>query len=215
MRIGLFGGTFNPIHFGHLRAAEEVFDGFDMHHLYFIPSALPPHKDWEKVASAADRLEMTKLALTDHPGFLLSDAELQRCGPSFTIDTVNEFKDRLGADTEIYLVMGMDAFLEIDTWKSYRQLLALLPIVVMTRPCSAEKKHMSEFIRSKISASYRFSEAEGAYLQDQLPQIFLFDISMLDISGTKIRHLVKQGCSIRFLVPPQVEAYIFERGIYT
>ena len=92
MRIGLFGGTFNPIHYGHLRAAKEVCEGFELEKLYFIPSALPPHKDIQEVVSAVDRLEMTRLAIADNPEFILSDVELKRPGLSYTIDTVKHFQ---------------------------------------------------------------------------------------------------------------------------
>jgi len=220
MRIGLFGGTFNPVHFGHLRAAKEVCEGFDLQNLYFIPSALPPHKDIQDVASVVDRLEMTRLAITGNPEFILSDVELKRPGLSYTIDTVKHVKKSLNTNVTIFLVMGVDAFIEIDTWKSFKQLFQMLPMIIMTRPLpdgrphSLEWENMTAFIQEKISSAYQFSAKDGCYRHDRYQPVYRFNISMLDISGTKIRKQVQQGQSIRFLVPESVEKYIYERGIY-
>jgi nicotinate-nucleotide adenylyltransferase len=220
MRIGLFGGTFNPVHHGHLRAAKEVCEGFSLEKLYFIPSALPPHKDIQEVVSVVDRLEMTRLAVAGNPEFILSEVELKRPGLSYTIDTVRHFKKNLNTRAELFLVMGADAFLDIDTWKSFKQLFRILPMIIMTRPLpdgrsnGLEWKNMTTFIKDKISPSYQFSEKDGCYRHDRHHPVYRFNISMLDISGTKIRKLIKQGRSIRFLVPENVETYIQERGIY-
>ena len=125
MRFGLFGGTYNPVHIGHLRAALEVKEGFSLDEVFLIPAALPPHKMPGEVADADDRLHMLSLALEDAPGLTISDVELKRSGPSYTIDTVQHFKRNAPDQFQIYLIMGMDAFLEIDTWKSYDELLLL------------------------------------------------------------------------------------------
>jgi len=220
MRIGLFGGTFNPVHYGHLRAAKEVCEGFNLKNLYFIPSALPPHKDIKDVASAVDRIEMTRMAVADNPEFILSDVELKRPGLSYTIDTVKHFQEIQSAKTELFLIMGVDAFLEIDTWKSFEQLFRMLPMIIMTRPLpdgrphSLEWKNMTEFMHKKISSAYHFSEKDSCYRHEQHYPVYRFNISMLDISGTNIRKRIQQGQSIRFLVPENVENYIYERGIY-
>ncbi len=220
MQIGLFGGTFNPIHYGHLRAAKEVCQGFDLEQLYFIPSALPPHKNNQEVVSVVDRLEMTRLAITGNPEFILSDVELKRPGLSYTIDTVKHFKKSLNTKVDLFLVMGVDAFMEIDTWKSFKQLFQILPMIIMTRPLpdgrphSLEWENMTAFIQEKISRSYQFSVKDGCYYHNRHHPVYRYNISMLEISGTKIRKQVQQGQSIRFLVPESVENYIYERGIY-
>ncbi len=220
MRVGLFGGTFNPIHHGHLRAAVEIQERFCLQKLYLIPAALPPHKDLKNVISATDRIEMTRLAIQDYPDFILSDVELKRTGPSYTVDTVQAFQNHLDPGSKPFLIMGLDAFLEIDTWKSYKQLVQLLPIIVMARPLREEAatsrpwSAMSKIIHTRISDAYQLSEDKRSYLHDRYQPIYRQSISMLDISATKIRHLVRQKRSIRYLVPQSVENYILKQGIY-
>ena len=220
MRIGLFGGTFNPIHHGHLRAALEIQEGFRLKKLYLIPAALPPHKDMKEVVSAADRIEMTRLAIQNRPDFILSDVELKRTGPSYTVDTVQHFQDELAPGSDLFLIMGLDAFLEIDTWKSYKRLLQMLPVIVMTRTVQDRLSTttgwsaMTDLINTKISDGYQFVQERGCYQHDHYQPIYRHTISLLDISGTKIRRLVRQKRSIRFLVPQRVENYILEQEIY-
>lgn len=220
MRIGLYGGTFNPIHNGHIRAAMEVLNGFKLEKLVFIPSAQPPHKTLKGIASVTDRIDMTRLAIRDYPQFSLSEVEVTRTGPSYTIDTVIHFKKKYPQEAALYLIMGIDAFLEIDTWKSYKELVKLIPIVVMTRPPSngetKSDKHqdMTVFIEKTISGSYQFHQKTNRYLDDHLYPIYRFSTSMFDISSTQIRHLVQKGNSIRSLVPQPVEEFIYERGLY-
>ncbi len=221
MRIGLFGGTFNPIHHGHLRAAVEIQASFRLQKLYLIPAALPPHKDLKSVISATDRIEMTRLAIQNYPEFILSDVELKRAGPSYTVDTVQQFQNHLEPGNDLFLIMGLDAFLEIDTWKSYKRLVQMLPIIVMARPIRKNAATrtgwtaMAELIHTQISGSYQFSNEKKCYLHDRYQPIHRHPISMLDISATKIRRLVRQKRSIRFLVPQSVENYILKQGIYT
>jgi nicotinate-nucleotide adenylyltransferase len=119
MKIGLFGGTFDPIHFGHLRSALEVREACGLERVVLIPAAVPPHKGWGAMAAAADRLQMIELAVAGAPGLAVSDVELRRAGPSYTIDTIRDFQGEIPGG-EIALIVGLDAFLEIDTWKSFR-----------------------------------------------------------------------------------------------
>ena len=159
MRIGLFGGTFNPIHYGHLRAALEVKEGFPLDECCFIPVAIPPHKTSGSMANSADRLEMLRLAISGREGFTVSDVELKRPGTSYSIDTVNQLKSNLGPDTELFLMLGLDAFLEIDTWKSYKALLHAIPFIVMARPnpgydnSTDRWQILKDFLHSNISIS--------------------------------------------------------------
>ena len=220
VRIGLFGGSFNPIHFGHLRVAREVVDRCGLKKMLFVPSAVPPHKPTRHMASAADRQEMVRLAAGLDSTFRVSDVELKRAGRSYTIDTVRHFMDRAGGDQALHLVMGMDAFLEIDTWKAYDDLLQLVPLIVMTRPAGRGDPSPSagtaieSFMQDRLSAKYRFSPAERCYIHPFRERIYVAEVSALGISGTQIRRLVSEKQSIRFLVPPAVEDYIYAEGLY-
>lgn len=220
MRIGLFGGTFDPIHIGHLRAAMEVKQGFDLDQIVFIPAALPPHKTQGAVSDAADRLEMVGLAVRGHSGFTVSDVELKRSGPSYSIDTINHFKRSTSKDTGIFFISGLDAFLEIDTWKSYTELFKQVAFIVIARPMfdykdlSSRWVRLEDFIKSKISNEYKFSDSSACFVHSKKKPIYIFDVTALDISSTRIRDLIKRGQSINFLVPEDVEKYIHNRGLY-
>ena len=220
MRFGLFGGTFNPVHLGHLRAALEVKEGFELKEIFLIPAALPPHKIPGEVVDAGERLHMLNLALEGIAGFSVSDIELKRSGPSYTIDTVTHFKNTLPEKSQIYLVMGLDAFLEIDSWKSYKKLLVQVPIIVINRPqtdrCTSSVgwELMDDYLKSCISGDYKFSELHSCYLAGDNQPIYIFEVTALDISSTKIRSLVKEGRSIGYLVPRQEAEFINSRGLY-
>jgi len=220
MKIGLFGGTFNPIHLGHLRVIHEVAEEFELSKIFLIPAALPPHKPNQEIAAASDRLTMIRLAVKQISGFEISDIELNRSGISYTIDTVKHFKAIMDKCDQSYLIMGIDAFLEIDTWKSYMDLFRLTPMIIMARPGDETDSVVSRwevvagFIKEKISDQYRCTEPEACHSHDEYQSIYLTDVSLLDISGTKIRNLIRHGKSIQFLVPGQVEHYIRQRGLY-
>ena len=220
MNIGLFGGTYNPVHIGHLRAALEVKEGFALDEVILIPAALPPHKMPGEVADAADRLHMLNLALENAPGLSVSDVELKRSGPSYTIDTVAHFKHALPDHSRIYLIMGMDAFLEIDSWKSYAELLLQIPLIIINRPKSGSAvkdpgwKNLEKFLAAKISSDYVFSESRSCYRARNKQPIYIFEVTSLDISSTRIRNLINRGSSIEFFVPPKVADFINTKGLY-
>jgi nicotinate-nucleotide adenylyltransferase len=215
--IGLFGGTFNPIHFGHLRAAQEVLDSFELDKIIFIPSALPPHKQIHHLTNAEDRLEMIRLSVQNCPEFEVSDVELKRPGRSYTVDTIRYFKSAL-SDTKLYFIVGMDAFLEIDAWKFYQDLFSLISFIVMARPGAGDKidpHKLEEYLQSRISADYRFSESEMAYIHPEKQPVFGINVSPLDISSSAIRQSICRNKSIRFLVPEAVEHFIKNKGLFT
>ncbi len=220
MDIGLFGGTYNPVHFGHLRAALEVKEGFDLDKVFLIPAALPPHKTSGDVADAADRLHMLRLALEDTTGLTISDVELNRSGPSYTIDTVQHFKHSLPDQSRIYLIMGMDAFLEIDTWKSYDELLKQIPFIIINRPKSGSAANdcgwesMEKFLASRISRDYVFSDSQSCYRAKNKQPVYVFEVTSLDISSTRVRNLINTGRSIEYFVPRKVAEYINSKGLY-
>ena len=220
MRFGLFGGTFNPVHLGHLRAALEVKEGFELSEIFLIPAALPPHKTPGEVVDAGDRLKMLNLAIENKAGFSVSDIELRRSGPSYTIDSVRYFKSTLPEPSKIYLVMGLDAFLEIDTWKSYEELMVEVSIIVVNRPIGdrllsgAGWELLDDYLTSGISGGYKFSESQSCYLSDDKQPIYIFNVTALDISSTRIRGLIKEGRSIGYLVPREAAEFIKSRGLY-
>lgn len=221
MRVGLFGGTFDPVHFGHLRAALEVKEGFGLTQVFLIPAAMPPHKTREGVAATADRLRMIELAAEGEPGLMVSDVEIRREGPSYTIDTVRHFRRELATANEIFLIMGLDAFLEIDSWRSFRELLSLVSVIVITRPdaegrrCEPEGKELAGFIRSRISTDLTVSGSPAVFSAPGIQAITLFPVTALGISSSRIRDLVSSGRSIRFLVPAAVQEYIQTKGLYS
>lgn len=220
IRIGLFGGTFDPIHFGHLRAALEVKEGFGLTQVCLIPSAAPPHKTPGGVAPAADRLRMVALAVDGEPGLTPSDVEIRREGTSYTIDTVRHFQREFAGAEEIFLIVGLDAFLEIDTWKSFRELLSLVAVIVIARPDAEGPtavrgvKAISDFLRARVSAQAAPSGAPGTFSGPGLRGVALHPVTALDISSRRIRELVRAGRSIRFLVPAVVRDWIQSKGLY-
>ncbi len=217
---GLFGGTFNPIHLGHLHAAQAVRERFDLNGLIFIPSALPPHKTPAGVADAHDRMEMTRFAISEHPGFSVSDLELKRTGPSYTIDTLSHFKRVTPAGVQLYFILGIDAFLEIDTWKSYRDLFQQIPFIVMNRPGTGKVsgtetwRIAGDHLRAVVSEGYQFSVSRSCFVHDEKPSVHIADVAPLAISSTRIRHHIRTDRPIESLVPEGVSNYIKKRGLY-
>ncbi len=191
MKLGIFGGTFNPPHIGHVIVAESVRDQLQFDSVVFVPSANPPNKHDRSIAPAADRLHMTKLAIHGNKYFDISDIETQRGGISYTIDTVNAFTERYPR-ASLSLIIGVDNLLEFQTWKSPDDILAKVDLVAMSRPgFSAQHDH------GKYSKFVTF-----------------VNVPHIGISGTEIRRRIKMGRSIRYLVPQSVEEYILHRGLY-
>jgi nicotinate-nucleotide adenylyltransferase len=219
MRLGLFGGTFNPIHMGHLHAANEVKTAFELKKIYLIPSATPPHKEPTDIADAEDRLEMTRLSVIGSSDYCVADVELNRPGPSYTIDTVHYFRAVSPIRAQLYLIMGLDAFLVIDTWKFYLDLFKLIPFIVVSRPgfeeCDKADWHVLEkYLVSKISSQYEQAVSLSGYVHPKNKPVFYLRVTPYDISSTEIRRRVKSGESIRGLVPDRVEEFIQQKGLY-
>jgi len=219
-RAGLFGGTFNPVHYGHLRVAIEVMEGFGLDQVHFIPAANPPHKGKDGLAEDTDRFEMLSLAIGGEPGFSISDVEMKRPGRSYTIDTVRQLGRHIPASTDCFLIIGRDAFLEIETWKNFGDLFEAIPFIVMSRPDDMAATRDSAFsgigayIRKTVSSGYVFEKKENRFAHETLKPVYLFPVTTLDISATAIRRMVSQGRSIRYLVPEPVASYIHEKGLY-
>ncbi len=216
-RLGLFGGTFNPIHNGHVLAALEIRRRLGMRHLFFIPSAQPPHKDGLGLVSAHDRLEMVRLAIRPHSGLEVSDIEIRRGGRSYTIDTIQHFKAS-GPRRELYFLVGMDAFLEIDTWKRSKQLFEEAAFVVMSRPphdmTDALRARLERFIGRNISDDYHFEADRDRFRHPRNPPIILMRVAPVDISSSRIRAMLARGESTDMWIPPAVADFIARKGLY-
>lgn len=213
-RIGLLGGTFNPIHQGHLRAAEEIQQRFSLSEVLFVPSYIPPHKVTAEVASPEDRFAMVRLAVASHPGFIASPLEIEARERSYSIITLNKVKT-IYRDARIYFILGIDAFLEIETWKSYQAVLEQCHFIVINRPgyrLELAKAALPERYAEKI-LDLGAAEEVGEALMGSF-RIFLVSIRALDISSTAIRRRIKQGQSIKGFVPEAVEEYIKKNNIY-
>jgi nicotinate-nucleotide adenylyltransferase len=212
-RIGLFGGTFNPIHFGHLRAAEEVKEFFNLDKIIFIPARIPPHKEEKAIVAPEERLNMLKLAIQDNPCFEISDFEIQRNSKSYSIITIEHFQKRLGFDTSLFFLMGMDAFLEINTWKDFAQLFSLTNFIIMSRP-GYPKKTSADLLPIDGNENFAYIPDGNYYIHLSGNKLFFQAITLLDFSSRAIRSRLKGKQSIRYLVPLVIEHFIKKHGLY-
>ncbi len=204
MRIGLFGGTFNPIHYGHLRGAEEVREFFNLDKIIFIPAGTPPLKS-SNVADAIHRFKMTEIGIQGNPYFEISDYEIKNKGPSYTIKTINYFK-KLYQEHTLFFIMGVDSFLDLHLWHENKQLLKMIDFIVMSRP-NFDSFECSEFLAYK--------EREGCYrIKDSEKRVFYLEIFPYSISSSQLREMIRRGKSIRYLIPDEVIEYIKENNLY-
>jgi len=218
-RIGLFGGTFNPIHIGHLSAARDVVHQYDLDRIYLIPSAVPPHKKGGELVSAEQRLEMVRLALGNQDSLRACDVEVKRAGLSYTIDTVRHFNANTPENGQIMFVLGVDAFLDIHTWKAFDDLFNEVAFVVMSRPGSGQWsynmiQHIRAYIADRISPVYRYSEKDNRFVHPDKKEIHLVSVTPVNIASSQIRKMIQTGQSITPWVAPAVAAYIQEQGLY-
>jgi nicotinate-nucleotide adenylyltransferase len=212
MRLGILGGTFNPIHLGHLRAAEEIGEDLVLDKVYLIPSGMPPHKPQAPIADFSHRLEMVRLACEISPLLEARDIEGKRHGFSYSIETLRSFHSSFGPDLDLFFIIGRDAFLEIRAWKEYKDLFGYASFVVINRPGFSTER-LTAFLKS-LNAGFRRS-SEGEYFRHPSGTVLLRrSITLMDISASKIRKKVRRGESIRFLVPEAVREYIERVGLY-
>ena len=212
-KIGLFGGTFNPIHLGHLRSAEEIRESFELGQVIFIPASSPPHKDKGDILPASQRAPMVRLAIADNPRFAFSEVELRRPGKSYSVETITHFRQQFGPDTELYFILGLDAFLEINTWKEYAALFALCHFIVMTRP-GFEKKFTPEHLPIEMAKYFCYDSQRGRYAHHSGFFVFPKEITALDISSTQIRQNIREHHSVKYLLPEPVETFIYQNELY-
>ncbi|HVY55436.1 MAG TPA: nicotinate-nucleotide adenylyltransferase [Thermodesulfobacteriota bacterium] len=213
-RAGLFGGTFDPVHLGHLRAAEEIRENLSLDKVYFIPAAVAPHKKTTHSTPSRHRLEMLKLAVSDNPSFEVCDYELGKDTPSYTIETLRHLK-KTNPESEYYFMVGNELFREIDTWKEWRDLFKLSNFVVITRPGYPDPDVGKLPLALENDFSYYNKEGNVIFYKDKNSSLIAFSRIMgLEVSSTEIRRCVKSGRSIKYLVPAPVEEYILRNGIY-
>ena len=191
-RIGIFGGTFNPIHLGHLIIAQESLSQFGLKQIIFVPSAIPPHKSLQDIAPARHRLQMVKLAISGNARFVVSDLELKRNDKSYTIETIKTFQKKYGPQTELYFIIGLDALLEIFTWKNAEQLLDLCWFLVAPR---------AGFAINSLDTQVR-------------KRVRLIAMDPVNISASEIRKRVKLELPFRYFLPEKVYKYLIESSVY-
>ncbi len=197
--IGIMGGTFDPIHVGHLVTAEEARQQFDLNYVIFVPAGIPPHKETETISLPEHRYLMTTLAVMSNPAFIVSRFEIDQKTPTYTIDTVKHFQNSQNPAPNIYFITGADAILEIFTWKDYEELLRLCTFIAVTRP-GYSLDHFHETL-----------EKNAPLLRQK---VHLIEIPALAVSSTFIRERVALGKTIKYLTPEPVEQYIKKLELY-
>ena len=198
-RVGIMGGTFDPIHYGHLVTAEAARTQFNLDKVIFTPTGNPPHKKGYAVTPAEQRYLMTVLAINDNPYFEISRMEIDRPGLTYTVDTLESFYNELGKDVKLFFISGADAVLDILTWKDVDRVLSYCTFIAATRP-----GYPTEKLNKKIS------QLKKLYGRNVYPM----KVTGLDISSTEIRRRVKEGLSIKYLLPRSVEIYIQKNNLY-
>jgi nicotinate-nucleotide adenylyltransferase len=219
VRIGLLGGTLDPIHLGHVETAAAARRALDLDRVYVLPSRVPPHRSQQPVASGYHRFAMTALAVNGLDGLAASDVELRTPGPSYTADTLSRFRERSGlSPLQIFFITGADAFAEIETWYRYPEVLDLAQFVVVSRPrfLAGRLRDVLPALSSRM-ISATSSEPRPANREARLdsPSIFLVDAPTPDVSSTGIRKRLAAGEPITGLVPAAVERHIVQHGLYT
>jgi nicotinate-nucleotide adenylyltransferase len=209
MRVGLFGGTFDPVHNGHLRVAEEVREHFGLEKVYFIPAFIQPLKRQIQVTAAADRLKMVEMATRSNTSFHASEIEMRRGGVSYSIDTIRAFAAR---HEEVHFVVGLDAFSEIHLWKEYREIFELAHLIILVRP-THKKVNPGDVFPANLRPHVKGVD-ENTYEHSSGKRIYFRRVTQLDISSTMIRELTRNGSSIKYLVSYGVERFIKKRGLY-
>lgn len=206
--IGIFGGTFDPIHYGHLRTALEVADAFSLSEVRFIPCRLPPHRG-RPSAAADDRLAMLELSLEgSDPRFRIDDREMKREGPSYMVDTLASIRAE-SSECPLCLIVGLDAFQGIPAWHRWREIFKLAHVVVMQRPFEAEFAEALERVLEE-----RLVSSRSMLHQRPAGAIYFEDVSQLAISASRIRELIRTGKSTQYLLPDCVREFIARRGLY-
>ncbi len=203
--IGILGGTFDPIHYGHLRPAQEVMDALALDEVRFIPAAQPPHRPLP-VASAAQRLAMVRLGCEEFPGFTVDDRELARSGPSYTVDTLESLRAEVG-QRPLCLLLGTDAFSDIEHWHQWQQLPELAHLIIMQRPGS-------DMVTPPAWAQPRFCRDELELARASAGRILFQPVAPQNISGTRLRAQLARGEPVPQWLPHSVAEFIHAHRLY-
>jgi nicotinate-nucleotide adenylyltransferase len=210
-RIGILGGTLDPIHCGHMAAAVAARDAFDLAEVLVLPSRIPPHRPVQPVASAFHRFAMSALAVSGVPRLVASDDELRLDGPSYTAETLDRLHARGQSAAQIFFITGADAFADIATWKRFPEVLDLANFVVVSRPV-----HRLDALPAQLPAlASRMRRADGAAPAGADPVIFLLQAPTPEVSSTLVRDRLRRAEPIAGLVPPLVEAHILQHRLYS
>ncbi|MHB1416722.1 MAG: nicotinate-nucleotide adenylyltransferase [Chloroflexota bacterium] len=197
MRVGILGGTFDPIHYGHLVAAEECLHRLKLERVVVMPAGQPPHKRGRLISPAVDRLAMVELAVAGNPRFVVSTLELEREGPSYTVDTLALLREQLGTEVELFFIIGLDAVLELLTWHQPRRILQLCTLAAVSRP------------------GFAFDVGPLlSLLPEAAERIVHVPAPRMEIASSDLRARVASGWPIRYQLPEEVEAYIRAHGLY-
>lgn len=197
-KIGIMGGTFNPIHFGHLILAEQAMEVYDLDEVLFIPSGNPYMKDTEPIADRTARGHMTELAIKGNPHFRMSSLELDREGPTYTYETLNALKEG-NPDCTYYFILGADSLLTMETWKNPKEIFKNCVVIASVRGTGTEDK--IEKIATHLIYEYQ-------------ADVHILPARFIDLSSTEIRQRIAHGKSVRYMLPEKVREYIYENGLY-
>lgn len=197
--IGIMGGTFNPIHYGHLLICEHIREEFGLEKILFVPAKSPPHKDAEGIIGTEYRMEMVRRAISSNPWFEFSDVEMRLEGPSYTVKTLEVLSEKFGERDNLGLIIGADSMVQFTTWKRYEEILRMASLIVAPRPDTDRRLLDSAIEKLK---------------KDFDARIYLSRTNAYDFSSTEIRNRVKAGLSIKYMVPESVECYILQQGLY-
>jgi nicotinate-nucleotide adenylyltransferase len=218
MRLGLLGGTFNPIHNGHLAIARQTREALALDRILFIPTSDPPHKLPQSLAPAKDRYEMVRLAIGSDPLLAVSDVELRRSGTSYSIDTVRQLQQEYGPQTELFFLIGLDAFLEFPSWHEPNTLLTLCSFIVISRPGLSFQALSTLPLLPPLSQQSLLDLDKGGSSRLTVPMgahaLICLRLPPSDVSASGIRSKFKQGLPTANLLPPPVESYILQHHIY-
>ena len=218
LRLGLLGGSFNPVHNGHLAIARQTREALGLDQILFIPTNLPPHKSNNRLAPAQDRYEMVRLAIASDPTLTISDVELRRPGKSYTIDTIRLLQQEYGAQAQLSFLIGLDAFLDFPSWRDPRTLLELCRFVVLSRPGLLFRSLSSVPLLPPIPVASLMDLDAGQISRIEAPLgkhgLTCLRLPACPISASDIRSRIRQGLPVANLLPPSVESYILQHHLY-